>query len=81
MRTTDDGNILEKPYSEAIYRLDMLIQNHVKVHFQNRTYRYQDLCLGRNDQGCPGNKHIQVISELFQHGVDVTYPTVQLGNV
>ncbi|KAI1723441.1 patched family domain-containing protein [Ditylenchus destructor] len=81
VRTTDDGNILEKPYSEAIYRLDMLIQNHVKVHFQNRTYRYQDLCLGRNDQGCPGNKHIQVISELFQHGVDVTYPTVQLGNV
>lgn len=77
----NNANILNKPYSEAVYRLDMYIQKSVKVYFNNRTYYYSDLCLGRHNQGCPGNKHISIISDLFQHGLNITYPTIHFGNV
>uniref|UniRef100_A0A7E4VFC0 SSD domain-containing protein n=1 Tax=Panagrellus redivivus TaxID=6233 RepID=A0A7E4VFC0_PANRE len=80
-RTKDNGNILEKPYSEAIYRLDQYIQHRVKVEFEGRTYKYKDLCLAWRNEGCPGAKHIHVISDLFQHGFNVTYPTVRIGSV
>uniref|UniRef100_A0AC35TW28 SSD domain-containing protein n=1 Tax=Rhabditophanes sp. KR3021 TaxID=114890 RepID=A0AC35TW28_9BILA len=78
--TQDDGNILEPQYAEAIKRLDMYIQNRIKVTVANQTYRYEDLCLQYKHQGCPGNKHIQLISALYNHGINVTYPTVRIGD-
>lgn len=78
--TKDDGNILESHYAEAIWRLDMYIQNRVKVTINNQTYKYEDLCLMYKKQGCPGNKHIHLISSLYNHGINVTYPTVRLGD-
>lgn len=81
VRARNEQNILGEEYSEAVRRLDMFIQSNVSVDYGGKTYRYKDLCLGRDGQGCPGNKHIQVISELYQHGFNITYPTVQFGNM
>lgn len=81
VRAKNDGNILNKPYSESVYRLDMFIEKRVKVDYNNKTYHYRDLCLGRKNQGCPGNKHVQLISDLYQHGFNISYPTVQFGNM
>ncbi|CEF65979.1 Sterol-sensing domain and Patched family-containing protein [Strongyloides ratti] len=78
--TKDNGNILEPHYAEAIWRLDMYIQNRVKVNINNETYKYDDLCLMYKKQGCPGNKHIHLISSLYNHGINITYPTVRLGD-
>ncbi|KAK6039096.1 hypothetical protein COOONC_23399 [Cooperia oncophora] len=53
----------------------MYIQNRIRVKFRNKTYTYRDLCLRWKKKGCPGNGHIQVISELYNHGINITYPT------
>ncbi|CAG9537740.1 unnamed protein product [Cercopithifilaria johnstoni] len=76
----DGGNILERPYSEAVRRLDFFIQNRVKLYYMGKTYRYHDLCLEWRNEGCPGNKHIHIVSDLYQHGINVTYPTVRFGS-
>ncbi|VDK63891.1 unnamed protein product [Onchocerca ochengi] len=76
----DGGNILERPYSEAVRRLDFFIQNRVKLHYMGKTYRYRDLCLEWRNEGCPGNKHIHIVSDLYQHGINITYPTVRFGS-
>ncbi|MCP9260968.1 Patched domain-containing protein 3 [Dirofilaria immitis] len=79
----DGGNILERPYSEAVRRLDFLFRTvsdcitWVK-HTGNCSYR--DLCLQWRNEGCPGNKHIHIVSDLYQHGINVTYPTVRFGS-
>lgn len=86
----DNGNILEQQYAEAVYRLDMYIQNRIKVRekkrnaekqvrYRNVTYTYKELCLQFKDLGCPGNKHVHVISDLFNHGINITYPTFRIG--
>lgn len=77
----DEGNILEKPYSEAVYRLDSYIQNKVIVEHQGRKYSYRDLCLSGRNKACPGNKHVQLLSDFYQHGFNLTYPTVRMGTV
>uniref|UniRef100_A0AAF5PZN4 SSD domain-containing protein n=1 Tax=Wuchereria bancrofti TaxID=6293 RepID=A0AAF5PZN4_WUCBA len=74
------GNILERPYSEAVRRLDFFIQNRVRLFYMGKTYRYHDLCLKWRNEGCPGNKHIHIVSDLYQHGINVTYPTVRFGS-
>ncbi|CAJ0592819.1 unnamed protein product [Cylicocyclus nassatus] len=74
------GNILSPEYALAIKRLDMYIQNRIKVRANNRTYTYRDLCLRWKKRGCPGNDHIQFISELYNHGINITYPTFRLGS-
>ncbi|KAM3721406.1 Patched domain-containing protein [Dirofilaria immitis] len=76
----DGGNILERPYSEAVRRLDFFIQNRVRLYYMGKTYRYRDLCLQWRNEGCPGNKHIHIVSDLYQHGINVTYPTVRFGS-
>uniref|UniRef100_A0A0R3RUM8 SSD domain-containing protein n=1 Tax=Elaeophora elaphi TaxID=1147741 RepID=A0A0R3RUM8_9BILA len=76
----DGGNILERPYSEAVRRLDFFIQNRVRLNYMGKTYRYHDLCLQWRNEGCPGNKHIHIVSDLYQHGINVTYPTVRFGS-
>ena len=82
MSTRDpEGNILAEPYSEAVLALDHLIQKEVRVHYQNRTYRYQDLCLQWRNQGCPGTKHVQAIADLYQHGINITYPMLKIGSM
>ncbi|VDM59007.1 unnamed protein product [Angiostrongylus costaricensis] len=73
------GNILLPEYARSIKRLDMYIQNRIKVKFRNKTYTYRDLCL-RWKKKCPGNDHIQIISELYNHGINITYPTFRMGN-
>uniref|UniRef100_A0A158P9T4 SSD domain-containing protein n=1 Tax=Angiostrongylus cantonensis TaxID=6313 RepID=A0A158P9T4_ANGCA len=73
------GNILLPEYARAIKRLDMYIQNRIKVRFRSKTYTYRDLCL-RWKKKCPGNDHIQIISELYNHGINITYPTFRIGN-
>ncbi|KAK6029709.1 patched family protein [Ostertagia ostertagi] len=74
------GNILLPEYARAIKRLDMYIQNRIRVKFRNKTYTYRDLCLRWKKKGCPGNGHIQVISELYNHGINITYPTFRMGS-
>lgn len=82
MRSIDGGNILEKRYSEAIYRLDQYIMNRIKIKHKNRTYYYRDLCLNvRGNQGCATNKHVFIVSDLYQHGFNLSFPTIQLGTV
>ncbi|XGW22431.1 hypothetical protein V3C99_005005 [Haemonchus contortus] len=76
----DGGNILLPQYARAIKRLDMYIQNRIRVKFRNKTYVYRDLCLQWKQKGCPGNNHIQVISELYNHGMNITYPTFRMGS-
>ncbi|KAL3079182.1 hypothetical protein niasHT_036235 [Heterodera trifolii] len=75
------ANILEKPYSEAVHVLDEIIQRDVRVHHEGRTYRYRDLCLQWRTQGCPGNRHVHMLSDLYQHGFNISYPMLRLGNV
>lgn len=76
-----DGNILENPYAEAVKTLDNYIQKKVKVSYQNKVYHYKDLCLQWRNQGCPGNKHVHIISDLHKHGVNITYPMLKLGSI
>ncbi len=75
----DSGNILLPQYAEAIHRLDLFIRERVHVQWQGRTWKYSDLCLQWKNQGCPGNKHVQLISDVFNHGLNLTYPTFRLG--
>ncbi|KAI3418365.1 hypothetical protein GPALN_009686 [Globodera pallida] len=75
------ANILEKPYSEAVHVLDEIIQQDVRVEHEGHTYRYRDLCLQWRTQGCPGNKHVHMLSDLYQHGFNITYPMLKLGTV
>uniref|UniRef100_A0A1I7ZA38 SSD domain-containing protein n=1 Tax=Steinernema glaseri TaxID=37863 RepID=A0A1I7ZA38_9BILA len=77
----DDGNILEKHYAHAIDRLDKFIQHRVKATFEGKTYMYSDLCLQWRNEDCPGNKHVQIISDLYDRGFNITYPIFRLGNV
>ncbi|KAK0429459.1 hypothetical protein QR680_011390 [Steinernema hermaphroditum] len=77
----DNGNILEQQYAAAIHRLDLFIQNRVNVTQDDRVYKYADLCLQWRHEGCPGNKHIQAISDLYNRGFNITYPVFRLGNV
>lgn len=76
-----EGNILAHPYAEAVQAIDRIIQNDVRVHHKNRTYRYQDLCLQWRNEGCPGTKHVQAIADLYQHGINITYPMLKLGSM
>ncbi|KAK0429465.1 hypothetical protein QR680_011394 [Steinernema hermaphroditum] len=76
----DGGNILEPQYAEAIHRLDMFVQKRIVVKYHNVSYTYKDLCLGWKDQGCPGNGHVQIISDLYNHGFNISYPTFRIGN-
>ncbi|CAJ0927310.1 unnamed protein product, partial [Mesorhabditis belari] len=75
----DNANILEKPYSEAVYRLDQFIENRISVTYKNKVYRYADLCLSYKSAGCPGNKHVHLLSEIYQRGVNITFPTFRIG--
>ncbi|GMS98574.1 hypothetical protein PENTCL1PPCAC_20749 [Pristionchus entomophagus] len=76
----DGGNILEKPYSEAVYRLDMFIQKRIKVHYAGQMYGYNELCLHFQSDDCPGNPHVHLISDLYAHGFNITFPTVRMGS-
>ena len=77
----DGGNILQKPYSEAVARLDQFIQNRIRVVYEDQTYAYRDLCLSARNKVCPGNKHVQLLADFYQHGFNITYPTVRIGTV
>lgn len=75
----NNGNILQKPYSEAVRRLDMFIQKRVKIEYEGEVYGYENLCLEWRASGCPGNKHVHIVNDLYEHGINVTFPTVRFG--
>jgi hypothetical protein len=77
----DDGNILEKPYSEAVNVLDKFIQTKIVVPYEGRNYTYRDLCLSARNKVCPGNKHVQLLADFYQHGFNITYPTLRMGTM
>jgi len=72
---------LDLPYSNAVAALDNYIQTKVKVQRDGRTYTYRDLCLSARNKECPGNKHVQILSDFYQHGFNLTYPTVRMGTI
>ncbi|MFH4975532.1 hypothetical protein AB6A40_002241 [Gnathostoma spinigerum] len=76
----DGGNILERPYSDAVRELDLYIQQQITVNYNGTTYNYSQLCLEWHSSGCPGNKHIHIISDLYNHGLNITYPTTRFGS-
>ncbi|KAJ1347361.1 hypothetical protein KIN20_002397 [Parelaphostrongylus tenuis] len=75
----DDGNILEPHCSEAVYRLDAYIRNRVEVLYEQQYYSYEDLCLQYKGDGCPDNKHVRRISDLYNHGFNITFPYFRFG--
>ncbi|XGW19825.1 hypothetical protein V3C99_003564 [Haemonchus contortus] len=75
----DDGNILEHHYAEAVFRLDRYIQKRVRVLYKHRYYSYHDLCLQYKNSGCPANKHVHVLSDLYNHGFNITFPYFRFG--
>jgi hypothetical protein len=74
------GIFLEQLYSAEVELLDAMIQN-VTVEHNGRFYRYRDLCLQWKNQGCPGNKHVKAVADLYQHGINITYPIIKLGSM
>ncbi|CAJ0930048.1 unnamed protein product, partial [Mesorhabditis belari] len=74
------GNILEPHYAVAIHRLDSYIQNRIQVRFHDQIYTYRELCLKYGETGCVKNDHIQIITELYNHGFNITYPYFRVGN-
>ncbi|CAI4229978.1 unnamed protein product [Auanema sp. JU1783] len=73
------GNILESEFAEAVFRLDSYIQNRIRVLFKGKYYTYRDLCLQFKGSGCPGNKHIHILSDLYNHGFNITFPYFRFG--
>ncbi|CAI2320191.1 unnamed protein product [Caenorhabditis sp. 36 PRJEB53466] len=76
----NDGNILEKMFSDELKAMEKFIRNNITVEFNNRTWSFSDLCLSGPDGRCANNDHIQLVSRLFHHGINITYPTVRLGD-
>lgn len=72
---------MNKPYSESVYVLDSRIQKDVFVEYEGQNYTYRDLCLTARNGECPGNKHVHLLSDFYQHGLNLTYPTVRMGTV
>ncbi|PAV90779.1 hypothetical protein WR25_13015 [Diploscapter pachys] len=75
----DDENILTKPYSEAVYRLNQFILSKVRVLHDGRFYTYKELCMTFKSDGCQTNRHVHIISDLFEHGFNITFPYFRLG--
>ncbi|CAI5439952.1 unnamed protein product [Caenorhabditis angaria] len=76
---TTEKNILEPQYAAELKRMDAFIRNRIEVEFANRTWNFGDLCLAGPDGRCANNDHIQLVSRLWAHGINITYPTVRLG--
>ncbi|CAB3410557.1 unnamed protein product [Caenorhabditis bovis] len=75
-----DGNILEEAYANELKLMDDYIRNAIRVEFNNRTYGLSDLCLAGPDARCANHDHIQLVSRLYAHGINITYPTVRLAD-
>ncbi|CAP33324.2 Protein CBG14920 [Caenorhabditis briggsae] len=76
----NDGNILEKVFSDELKTMEAFIRNNITVEFNNRTWSFPDLCLAGPDGRCANNDHIQLVSRLYHHGINITYPTVRLAD-
>uniref|UniRef100_A0A8R1DT56 SSD domain-containing protein n=1 Tax=Caenorhabditis japonica TaxID=281687 RepID=A0A8R1DT56_CAEJA len=76
----NDGNILERVFSDELKHMEQFVRNNITVEFNNRTWSFADLCLASPDGRCANNDHIQLVSRLFHHGINITYPTVRLGD-
>lgn len=74
-----DGNILDKECSDELKQMESFIRNNITVSFLNRTWSFSDLCLSGPDSRCANNDHVQLVSRLHHHGINITYPTVRLG--
>lgn len=76
----NDGNILESVFSNELKQMEHFIRNNITVDFDNRTWSLSDLCLAGPDGRCANNDHIQLVSKLYHHGINITYPTVRLAD-
>ncbi|CAB3407453.1 unnamed protein product [Caenorhabditis bovis] len=75
----NDSNILQADFAQAVYELDKYIQTRVRVLFNGHYYSYKDLCLQYKNGGCPSNKHVHILSDLYNHGFNITYPYFRFG--
>ncbi|RCN25346.1 hypothetical protein ANCCAN_28943, partial [Ancylostoma caninum] len=51
----------------------------VRVLYKHHYYTYHDLCLQYKGAGCPANKHIHALSDLYNHGFNITFPHFRFG--
>ncbi|KAI6203089.1 Patched family protein [Aphelenchoides besseyi] len=77
----NDGNILQKPYSSAVRKLNRYITWEIVASYNYEFYSYcYDLNLSSRRRRCPTSKYT-MISDLYADGVNITYPIVRIGNV
>ncbi|CAI5438962.1 unnamed protein product [Caenorhabditis angaria] len=76
----NDSNILEPKFANAVYQLDKYLQTRVRVLHNGHYYSYKDLCLQYKNGGCPSNRHVHILSDLYNHGFNITYPYFRFGN-
>ena len=75
MKSRDGGNILEQEYANSVVKLNDFVVKNISVIYQGRNWTYEDLCLGWMDEGCHRNIHLSLISNLFNGGVNISFPT------
>ncbi|UMM12683.1 hypothetical protein L5515_001337 [Caenorhabditis briggsae] len=76
----NDSNILDAKFANAVYQLDKYIQTRVRVLHNGHYYSYKNLCLQYKNGGCPSNKHVHILSDLYNHGFNITYPYFRFGS-
>ncbi|CAD6184764.1 unnamed protein product [Caenorhabditis auriculariae] len=76
----EGANILEENLTNVVKRLDRFIRKDIQVTYENQTYRFDDLCLKTPTGKCADNDHVALISRLFNHGINVTYPTFRVAD-
>uniref|UniRef100_A0A0N4ZYG8 SSD domain-containing protein n=1 Tax=Parastrongyloides trichosuri TaxID=131310 RepID=A0A0N4ZYG8_PARTI len=79
--TTPNGeNILDGEFPNMVAEFQHKLENDIFVEYEGIKYGYKDLCIQFRDQGCPGTQHVQLISHLYQHGFNISFPTLQIGD-
>uniref|UniRef100_A0A0K0F9Z7 SSD domain-containing protein n=1 Tax=Strongyloides venezuelensis TaxID=75913 RepID=A0A0K0F9Z7_STRVS len=79
--TTKNGeNILDGEFPKLVGMYQHKIENEIFAEYEGKKYGYHDLCIQFRDQGCPGTPHVQLISHLYQHGFNISYPNLQIGD-
>uniref|UniRef100_A0AAF5DBF3 SSD domain-containing protein n=2 Tax=Strongyloides stercoralis TaxID=6248 RepID=A0AAF5DBF3_STRER len=79
LTTTNGENILDGEFPMLVNMYQKKIEKEISIEYEGKRYGYQDLCITFRDQGCPGTPHVQLISYLFQHGFNISYPILQIG--
>ncbi|CEF69120.1 Sterol-sensing domain and Patched family-containing protein [Strongyloides ratti] len=80
LTTVNGENILDGEFPTLVAMYQKKIENEISIEYEGKIYGYHDLCIKFRDQGCPGTPHVQLISYLFQHGFNISFPTLQIGD-